>query len=100
MARQARKEDEGPAASAETAAEGASIDPDEVEKFSAMAAEWWDTEGKFRPLHRLNPTRLGFIRDRARAHFGRAPRRNGTADLSPLAGLGCRVCASPVFRGA
>ena len=40
-----------------------SIDPEEVAKFSAMAAEWWDPKGKFAPLHKFNPVRLGFIRD-------------------------------------
>ncbi len=47
-----------------------SIDPAEVAKFSAMAAEWWDPKGKFRPLHKFNPVRLGFIRDIVDAHFG------------------------------
>lgn len=46
-----------------------SIDPAEVAKFSAIAAEWWDPKGKFRPLHRFNPVRLGFIRDTIEAHF-------------------------------
>lgn len=46
-----------------------SIDADEVEKFSNMAAEWWDPRGKFRPLHKFNPVRLGFIRDTVEAHF-------------------------------
>jgi len=48
-----------------------SIDPAEVAKFSALAAEWWDPEGKFAPLHRFNPMRLAFIRETAAAHFGR-----------------------------
>ncbi len=47
-----------------------SIDADEVAKFSAMAADWWNPTGKFKPLHRFNPVRLGFIRDTAEAHFG------------------------------
>ena len=47
-----------------------SIDADEVAKFSAMAAEWWDPKGKFKPLHKFNPVRLGFIRDTACSHFG------------------------------
>ena len=47
-----------------------SIDPDEVAKFTAMAAEWWDPKGKFRPLHKFNPVRLGFIRDTLEDHFG------------------------------
>nr|WP_070961502.1 bifunctional 2-polyprenyl-6-hydroxyphenol methylase/3-demethylubiquinol 3-O-methyltransferase UbiG [Hyphomonas sp. Mor2] len=46
-----------------------SIDPDEVAKFSAMAAEWWDPKGKFRPLHKFNPVRLEFIRDTLEDHF-------------------------------
>ncbi len=46
-----------------------SIDPDEVAKFSAMAAEWWDPRGKFRPLHQFNPVRLGFIRQTLSDHF-------------------------------
>ena len=48
-----------------------SIDPVEVAKFTAMAAEWWDPTGKFAPLHKFNPVRLGFIRDTAARHFGR-----------------------------
>ncbi|RIJ27368.1 bifunctional 2-polyprenyl-6-hydroxyphenol methylase/3-demethylubiquinol 3-O-methyltransferase UbiG [Henriciella algicola] len=59
-----------------------SIDPDEVAKFSAMAAEWWDPKGKFKPLHKFNPVRLGFIRDTACAHFA----LDGTA-RKPLEGL-------------
>src|SRR5690606_35877916 len=47
-----------------------SIDPGEIARFSAMAAEWWDPKGKFRPLHKFNPTRLAYISDRASAHFG------------------------------
>ncbi|MEQ9314919.1 MAG: bifunctional 2-polyprenyl-6-hydroxyphenol methylase/3-demethylubiquinol 3-O-methyltransferase UbiG [Henriciella sp.] len=39
-------------------------------KFSAMAAEWWDPKGKFKPLHKFNPVRLGFIRDTLVDHFG------------------------------
>ena len=66
----------------ERLAESLSIDPSEIEKFSALAEQWWDPDGKFKPLHRLNPTRLSFIRDRVAAHFGRAPLAPG-----PLAGL-------------
>src|SRR6266404_3749452 len=48
-----------------------SVDPAEIAKFAAMAEAWWDPAGKFRPLHRLNPTRLAYIRDGAAARFGR-----------------------------
>ena len=46
------------------------LDSQEIEKFSAIAAEWWDEKGKFAPLHRINPLRTEYIRDLAYAHFG------------------------------
>lgn len=58
------------------------IDTDEVARFSAMADEWWDPTGKFKPLHKFNPIRLGYIRDRLCAHYGRDAR-----SLTPLNGL-------------
>ena len=60
----------------------ASVDPDEVAKFTRLAAEWWDPNGKFRPLHLFNPVRLGFIRGAAAAHFGRDEQ-----SLTPFQGL-------------
>ena len=63
-------------------ADRSSIDPDEVAKFGALAGGWWDPEGDFRPLHRLNPTRLAFIRDHACEHFTR-----DTTAAQPLTGL-------------
>jgi len=59
-----------------------SIDPAEIEKFSKIADEWWDPNGKFKPLHRFNPARLGYIRDAASSHFGRDARAK-----QPLSGL-------------
>lgn len=47
------------------------VDANEVAKFEAMAAEWWDTEGKFKPLHMLNPCRLDYITDQIAVEFGR-----------------------------
>jgi 2-polyprenyl-6-hydroxyphenyl methylase / 3-demethylubiquinone-9 3-methyltransferase len=60
----------------------ASLDPGEVQKFEAIAAEWWSPTGKFAPLHKFNPTRIGWIRSHACRHFGR-----DEADRTPLAGL-------------
>jgi 2-polyprenyl-6-hydroxyphenyl methylase/3-demethylubiquinone-9 3-methyltransferase len=48
-----------------------SIDPAEVAKFEAMAAEWWDVNGKFKPLHMLNPCRLDYIVAQIGAEYGR-----------------------------
>ena len=47
------------------------VDPAEVAKFEAMAAEWWDLDGKFKPLHMMNPVRLGYITEQIAAEFGR-----------------------------
>ncbi|MGQ0564500.1 MAG: bifunctional 2-polyprenyl-6-hydroxyphenol methylase/3-demethylubiquinol 3-O-methyltransferase UbiG [Gemmobacter sp.] len=58
------------------------IDPAEVAKFEAMAAEWWNPEGKFKPLHMLNPCRLDYITGQIAAEFG----RDLTAPV-PFAGL-------------
>jgi 2-polyprenyl-6-hydroxyphenyl methylase/3-demethylubiquinone-9 3-methyltransferase len=58
----------------------ASIDPAEIEKFGALAAHWWDPKGPLGALHRMNPVRLGYLKDKAKAHFG-------VAGLRPLAGL-------------
>lgn len=60
----------------------ASVDPEEIARFSAMAATWWDPNGPFKPLHKLNPTRIGYIRDSLCSHFGRRP-----DDALPLEGL-------------
>ena len=48
-----------------------SIDPAEVAKFQAMSQEWWDPQGKFKPLHMLNPTRLDYVTTQIAAQFGR-----------------------------
>jgi 2-polyprenyl-6-hydroxyphenyl methylase / 3-demethylubiquinone-9 3-methyltransferase len=58
------------------------IDQDEVARFSRLAGQWWDARGPMAALHKFNPVRLAYIRDRAAAHFGRDPKR-----LDSLAGL-------------
>jgi len=66
-----------------------SIDPDEVARFSAIAAEWWDPKGKFAPLHRFNPVRLAFIREQALARFGRDGRARRPFEGLTLLDIGC-----------
>jgi len=66
-----------------------SIDPAEVERFSRIAAEWWDPKGKFAPLHKFNPTRLAFIRDQALHRFGRDPRARRPFEGLTLLDIGC-----------
>ena len=77
-----------------------SVDPGEIARFEAMAAEWWDPTGKFKPLHKFNPVRLAWIRERLIEHFGRDP-----SALVPFAGLrvldiGCGggLVAEPMAR--
>lgn len=88
------------------------LDPAELDRFSALAETWWDAAGPMAPLHRLNPTRIGYIRDRACAHLGRDPRSDRPlADLDvldvgcgggllcePLARLGARVTGIDLAR--
>lgn len=58
------------------------VDPAEIAKFERMAAEWWDPDGKFKPLHMLNPVRLDYITAQTAAEFGRDLRAP-----APFAGL-------------
>lgn len=66
-----------------------SVDPDEVAKFSRLAAEWWDPGGKFAPLHKFNPVRLAFIRGEAVARFHRDPRSLAPFEGLSLLDIGC-----------
>jgi 2-polyprenyl-6-hydroxyphenyl methylase / 3-demethylubiquinone-9 3-methyltransferase len=81
-------------------AESTSIDPQEVAKFSAIAAEWWDPAGKFAPLHKFNPVRLAFIRGEAAAHFGRDARSLRPFEGLSLLDIGCGggLLAEPMAR--
>ncbi|MBN4047839.1 bifunctional 2-polyprenyl-6-hydroxyphenol methylase/3-demethylubiquinol 3-O-methyltransferase UbiG [Oceanicaulis sp. AH-315-P02] len=60
----------------------ASIDSKEVAKFAAMADDWWDPNGKFKPLHQFNPVRLAFIHRQLFEHFNL-----NTRERQPLCGL-------------
>ena len=59
-----------------------SVDSTEVARFAALARRWWDPQGPMAPLHKLNPVRLGYIRDRLAQHFGRDAK-----SLTPFEGL-------------
>ena len=70
-------------------AAGPSIDAEQVAFFSRIAAQWWDPHGKFAPLHRFNPVRLGFIRDEALARFGRDGSQAAPFEGLRLLDIGC-----------
>lgn len=65
------------------------VDASEVERFSALAAEWWNPNGKFRPLHKFNPVRLAYIRDAVAEHFGRDPRAARPFENLRFLDIGC-----------
>ena len=65
------------------------VDEGEIERFSRIAEEWWDPNGKFAPLHRLNPTRLGYVRDRAAGHWQRDPLSGSPLQGLSLLDIGC-----------
>jgi 2-polyprenyl-6-hydroxyphenyl methylase / 3-demethylubiquinone-9 3-methyltransferase len=66
-----------------------SVDPQEVEFFSKIAAQWWDPKGKFAPLHRFNPVRLGFIREQCLSRFSRDPSARRPFEGLRLLDIGC-----------
>lgn len=79
---------------------GSTVDAAEIAKFSKLSAEWWDPKGKMAPLHRINPLRLGYIRDAACRKFERNVRSlNCLAGLRVLdIGCGAGLLCEPLSR--
>ena len=89
------------------------IDPSEVAKFEAMANEWWDLEGKFKPLHMLNPCRLDYINEQIAMEFNKDLSQNlpfkglrildigcgGGLLCEPMARLGASVVGADAASG-
>src|SRR6185295_12991952 len=65
------------------------IDRGEIAKFAAMAEEWWDPRGKFKPLHKFNPVRLGYVRDKVIGHFGKDRARRRPLEGVSILDIGC-----------
>src|ERR1700756_4394140 len=76
------------------------VDDDEVARFSRLSGEWWDAHGPMAALHKFNPVRLAYIRDRAAAHFHRdASRLDSLAGLRILdIGCGGGILSEPLAR--
>ncbi len=75
-------------------------DPAEIEKFDALAGDWWDEQGPMAPLHKLNPIRLAYIRDKITGHLGL--KGGGKRPLQGLSvldiGCGGGLLAEPLAR--
>ncbi|MBR0793681.1 bifunctional 2-polyprenyl-6-hydroxyphenol methylase/3-demethylubiquinol 3-O-methyltransferase UbiG [Bradyrhizobium manausense] len=86
--------------SATTTPPGSTVDAAEIAKFSKLSAEWWDPKGKMAPLHRINPLRLGYIRDAACRKFERNVRSlNCLGGLRVLdIGCGAGLLCEPLSR--
>src|SRR5476651_1998004 len=76
------------------------LDAAEVERFSRLAADWWNPRGAMAPLHKLNPIRLGYIRDKAAARFGRAPKKLDCLKGLRMLDIGCGagILSEPLAR--
>ncbi len=83
-----------------TAGTAGTVDPQDIARFSAIAAEWWDPAGKFRPLHRLNPLRLAYIRDTVCRRLGRDPLAPAPLHGLRVVDIGCGggLLAEPMAR--
>jgi 2-polyprenyl-6-hydroxyphenyl methylase / 3-demethylubiquinone-9 3-methyltransferase len=89
-----------PATDKSTSESSTTLDTDEVARFAKLAAEWWDTKGPFAPLHRINPTRLTYIRDQLCTHFGRDPKAAPSLSGLTVLDIGCGggLVAEPLTR--
>jgi 2-polyprenyl-6-hydroxyphenyl methylase/3-demethylubiquinone-9 3-methyltransferase len=76
------------------------VDTGEIARFARLAESWWDPAGAFRPLHRFNPTRIGYVRDRLVAHFGRDRKSVAPFRGLRLLDIGCGggLVAEPMAR--
>jgi 2-polyprenyl-6-hydroxyphenyl methylase / 3-demethylubiquinone-9 3-methyltransferase len=76
------------------------VDAREVARFSALAADWWDPRGRMGMLHKLNPTRLAYIRDAACRHFARDAKTRKCLDGLRILDIGCGagILCEPLTR--
>jgi 2-polyprenyl-6-hydroxyphenyl methylase/3-demethylubiquinone-9 3-methyltransferase len=75
------------------------INKKEIDKFSKLADEWWDPEGKFKPLHNFNPVRLRYIKDTIIKKFGNRSEKLPLKDIKILdIGCGGGLLSEPLSR--
>ena len=76
------------------------IDQDEVARFSRLAGQWWDARGPMAALHKFNPVRLAYIRDRMAEHFDRNAKRLDSLKGLRILDIGCGggILSEPLAR--
>ena len=75
------------------------INKKEIDKFSKLASEWWNPNGKFKPLHKFNPVRLGYIKESILKKFKKKNINNSIKNLSILdIGCGGGLLCEPLSR--
>jgi 2-polyprenyl-6-hydroxyphenyl methylase/3-demethylubiquinone-9 3-methyltransferase len=79
---------------------GSSVDEAEVERFSRHATDWWDARGPMAALHKFNPVRLAYIRDKAAERFGRDPKKLDCLNGLRMLDIGCGggILSEPLAR--
>jgi len=80
--------------------QNSTVDQSEIDHFSSLAQEWWDPVGKFKPLHKFNPVRLGYIREKLCEHFGRDFKAPNALEGLTVLDIGCGggLLCEPVAR--
>ncbi len=81
-------------------ASASTIDDDEVARFSRVSGQWWNERGPMAALHKFNPLRLAYIRDRAAEHFGRDAKKLGSLSGLRILDIGCGggILSEPLAR--
>src|SRR3984885_6455253 len=76
------------------------IDEEEVARFSRMSSQWWDARGPMAALHKFNPVRLAYIRDRVAEHFDRDAKRLDSLKGLRILDIGCGggILSEPLAR--
>ena len=65
------------------------INKAEIQKFSNLADEWWDVNGKFKPLHMFNPIRIEYITDKIKSHFSISNKKDNFLKNLNILDIGC-----------